>query len=96
MESLISSSALDKLAKAKKPYDANKELVGQGIGNVTCSMFGGLLSTSVIVRSSLSVLAGAKTRRASLMHAGLLVAAVYLASVSLLSLYLSLYLCVCV
>ena len=81
MESLLSAAALDKLSKAKEPHDANQELVGQGIGNVTCSMFGGLLATSVIVRSSLSVIAGAKTRRAALVHSAMLMAAVYLASV---------------
>lgn len=81
MESLLSASALDRLSKDKKPYDADRELVAQGVGNMTCSLFGGLPSTSAIVRSSVSFLAGAKTRRASLVHAGMLLGAVYLASV---------------
>jgi len=80
LESLLSSAALDKLSHAKKPYDSNKELMAQGISNMTCSFFGGLPATSVIARSSLSVMAGAKTRRASLVHASLLLGSVYLLS----------------
>jgi len=39
MESLLSAVGLDKLSNAKKPHNANQELIGQGIGNIACSFF---------------------------------------------------------
>jgi carbonic anhydrase len=77
LESLLSTSAVDKLAKGR-PHDPNQELIGQGLGNIAVSFFGGIPATGVIARSALNVQAGAKTRRAAIFHALFLLAAVYL------------------
>ena len=67
LETLLSSTATDKLTNAPK-HDPNQELVAQGLGNVAVSLFGGMPVTSVIARSAINVQAGAKTRRASIIH----------------------------
>ncbi len=67
LETLLSSSSIDKLAGGK-PHDPDQELIGQGLSNMVVSSFGGIPVTSVIVRSSLNVFAGGKTRRAAIFH----------------------------
>jgi MFS superfamily sulfate permease-like transporter len=46
----------------------NRELVGQGIGNMVCGFLGALPMTGVIVRSSANVTAGARTRLSTILH----------------------------
>lgn len=76
LETLLSSSAVDKLANCKK-HDSNQELIGQGLGNMTVSLFGGMPVTGVIARSAMNVRAGAKTRRASIIHSLIILLTVY-------------------
>lgn len=68
LETLLSLSALDRVAASQK-HDADQELIGQGLGTIAAVAVGGLPTTSVIARSSLNVAAGARTRRAALIHA---------------------------
>lgn len=79
LETLLSSNAVDKLSRGQR-HDPDQELIGQGLGNIATSFFGGLPVTGVIARSALNVQAGAKTQRASIFHAVVLLAVVYLAS----------------
>lgn len=67
LETLLSSNAVDKLAKVTK-HDADQELIGQGLGNIAVALFGGIPVTGVIVRSAANVQSGAKTRRSSIIH----------------------------
>lgn len=76
LETLLSSTAVDKLASGPR-HDPDQELIGQGLGNIAVALFGGIPVTGVIARSSLNVLSGAKTRRSSIVHSLVLVAAVY-------------------
>jgi MFS superfamily sulfate permease-like transporter len=48
--------------------DYDRELVGQGVGNLLCGLVGALPMTGVIVRSSANVQAGAETRRSAILH----------------------------
>lgn len=75
LETLLSCSAIDKITGDKK-HDPDQELVGQGIGNVVVSLFGGIPVTSVIARSATNVRAGAKTRRSSIIHSLIILASV--------------------
>jgi carbonic anhydrase len=68
LETLLSSSAIDKLVKTKKT-NPDQELIGQGLGNIAVAMFGGIPITGVIARSAVNVQSGAKTRRSSIIHA---------------------------
>jgi carbonic anhydrase len=76
LETLLSSTAVDHLTPGTQ-HDPNQELIGQGLGNMACSMVGGIPVTGVIVRSSLNVHAGAKTRRAAIFHSLVLIITFY-------------------
>ncbi len=66
-ETLLSAASVDKLHHGPRTkYD--QELIAQGIGNTICGIIGALPMTGVIARSSLNVMAGAKTRRSAIMH----------------------------
>lgn len=72
LETLLSIEAVEKLDPAKYSPNSNRELIAQGAGNIASSLIGGLPVTSVIVRSSANINAGARTRFSVLFHAILL------------------------
>ncbi len=72
LETLLSIEAVEKLDPEKESIDSNKELIAQGIGNTLAGLIGGLPVTSVIVRSSANINAGAKTKLSVIIHAVLL------------------------
>ena len=76
LESLLTLDATDKMDQFKRKTDTNRELFAQGAGNVVSGLFGGLPITGVLVRSAANVDAGARTRRSTMMHGALLLAAV--------------------
>lgn len=79
-ESLLCAIAADKLSKSP-PSDLNRELIGQGLGNLTSGLLGGLPITGVIVRSSANISSGAKTRLSAILHGvWILVFALFFAS----------------
>lgn len=78
LESLLSLEATNKLDPLKRDASANRELLAQGLGNVTSGLLGGLPVTGVIVRSSANVDAGARSRLSAILHGVLLVVAVLL------------------
>ena len=78
LETLLGIEAIDKLDPDKNESDTNKELLAQGIGNIACGLVGGLPVTSVIVRSSANINAGAKSKASTIIHAVLLLVAVLL------------------
>ena len=77
LETLLSLEATNKLDPLKREAPANRELLAQGLGNLTSGLLGGLPVTGVIVRSSANVDAGARTRLSAVLHALWLVAAVF-------------------
>ena len=78
LETLLSLEATDKLDPWRRTSSANRELMAQGVGNMTAGLVGGLPMTGVIVRSAVNVDAGGRTWRSSFVHGVLLVAAVAL------------------
>lgn len=79
VESLLSASAIDRLANRPKLHNSNLELLGQGIANVGVGLMSGMPVTGVVVRSSVNVQSGARTRLATIFHGiGLLFSALYL------------------
>ncbi len=72
LETLINIEAANELDPFKRVPDTNRELKAQGIGNIVSGLLGGLPLTSVIVRSSVNVNSGAKTKMSAIMHGGLL------------------------
>ncbi|MDR3433506.1 MAG: SulP family inorganic anion transporter [Rouxiella aceris] len=72
LETLLSQEALKKLQQQTPTPSADKELRAQGLGNLLSGMFGGLPITAVIVRSSVNVNAGARSKVSILLHGILL------------------------
>lgn len=72
LESLLCIEAVDDLDPYQRVTPTNRELKAQGLGNVISGLIGGLPVTSVIVRSSANVNAGAKTKLSTIMHGLLL------------------------
>lgn len=76
LETLLSIEAIDNLDPERRVTNTNRELFAQGIGNTISGLIGGLPITSVIVRSSANVHAGAKSRLSSIFHGLLLLVCV--------------------
>lgn len=68
-ETLLCATAVDQMHSGVRT-DYDKELTGQGIGNVLCGLVGALPMTGVIVRSSANVNSGAKSRLSTILHGG--------------------------
>lgn len=85
LETLLNLEAVDKLDSQQRNSPPSRELLAQGIGNVTAGLIGAIPITSVIVRSSVNVDAGGKTKLAAIFHGVLL-----LVSVSLFPVWLNL------
>lgn len=77
LETLLSSSAVDRQAPDQKRSDPDQELIGQGLGNIASAFFGGIPVTGVIARSGTNIQAGAKTRRSGIIHALALILTVF-------------------
>lgn len=76
LESLLSIEAIDKLDPEKRITPTNRELKAQGAGNIISGLLGGLPVTSVIVRSSANVNAGAVSKLSAILHGVLLLLSV--------------------
>jgi len=76
IETLLCLEAGDKMDPLKRYSSANTELKAQGIGNILSGLVGGLPMTSVIVRTSANVNAGAKTKLSAIAHGTFLLIAV--------------------
>ncbi len=68
LETLIISKAVDKLDPYKRNTWLNRELVSVGLSTTAAGMVGGLPIIPVIIRSSVNVNNGAKTRWSNLFH----------------------------
>ena len=76
--SLMAASALDSLTQAKgeSTSDPDQELIAQGLANAAAGLVGGMPVMGAIVRSTVAVDAGARTRAAPVYQALWLAAAV--------------------
>lgn len=76
LETLLSIEAIDNLDPERNVTNTNRELFAQGVGNTISGLIGGLPITSVIVRSSANVHAGAKSKLSTIFHGILLLVCV--------------------
>ena len=76
IETLLCIEAADRMDEQKRFTNTNTELKAQGIGNMLSSMIGGLPLTSVVVRTSTNVNAGAKSKMSAIIHGLLLLISV--------------------
>ncbi len=72
LQALLTSEAIDRLDRQRRTTPANRELIAQGLGNCVSGLIGGLPLTGEIVRSSVNIDAGARTKRSALIHGILL------------------------
>ncbi len=76
LETLLNIEAVDKLDPIQRMTPPNRELFAQGVGNLAVGFLGGLPVTSVIVRSSVNINAGVKTKVSTIWHGFLLLGSV--------------------
>ncbi len=68
LETLLSIEASDKLDPYRRITPLNRELKAQGTANALSGLLGGLPITSVVVRSSVNINAGARTKASTITH----------------------------
>lgn len=78
LETLLAVEAVDRLDVFKRVTPPNRELVVQGIGNIASGLLGGLPITQVIIRSSINVQSGAKTKASGVISGAFLLVTVCL------------------
>lgn len=78
LETLLNLEAVDNIDPQKRNSPPNRELMAQGVGNTISGLLGGLPITSVIVRSSVNIDSGAKTKLSAILHGFLLLTSVML------------------
>lgn len=66
IESLLSAVAMDTHSDTR--HGSNRELLGQGLGNIAAACFGGLAGGGSPTRATASYSAGGRTRLASIVH----------------------------
>lgn len=78
LETLLNLEAVDKIDPDQRRSPPNRELIAQGVGNVVSGLIGGLPMTSVIIRSSVNINTGGKTKLSAILHGVLLLLCVLL------------------
>ena len=68
LESLLNIKAGEKLDKKRSSCSKDRELIAQGVGNLVSGLIGGIPITSVIVRTSVNIQTGARTKFATILH----------------------------
>ena len=70
IDTLLTSLVADNMSRSL--HDSDKELVGQGIGNIVAGLAGGLPGAGATVRTLANIKAGGRTPLSGVTHAGLL------------------------
>ena len=66
MDTLLTSLVADSLTKTK--HKSDKELIGQGIGNMAAAVFGGLVSCGAMMRTAVNIKSGGRTKLSGIIH----------------------------
>lgn len=66
IDTLLTSLVADSLTRTK--HQSNRELIGQGIGNMAASLFGGIVSSGATMRTVVNIKSGGKTRLSGVIH----------------------------
>lgn len=74
IDSLLTSIVADSMTRTN--HDSNKELVGQGLGNIASGFFGGLPGAGATMRTLVNIRAGGTTPLSGVIHSLLLLAIV--------------------
>ncbi len=66
IDSLLTSLVADTMTKTK--HKPNKELIGQGIGNSLCSLFGAIPGAGATMRTVININSGGRTKVSGMVH----------------------------
>lgn len=83
IDSLLTSIVVDSMTRSN--HDSNRELIGQGLGNLVTGLFGGLPSAGATMRTLVNLRAGGHSRLSGVVHS-MVLAAILLGSGNLVSL----------
>ncbi|HSG61398.1 MAG TPA: SulP family inorganic anion transporter, partial [Pseudomonadales bacterium] len=75
IDSMLTSVIADNLTRTE--HDSNKELIGQGLGNIVSGMFGGLPGAGATMGTVVNIQAGGKTPLSGVARVAILIVAVY-------------------
>lgn len=75
IDSMLTSVIADNLTRTE--HDSNKELIGQGLGNIVSGMFGGLPGAGATMGTVVNIQAGGKTALSGVARVIILIIAVY-------------------
>ena len=75
IDSLLTSLVADSITHTQ--HDSDRELIGQGIGNVVSGLFGGLPGAGATMRTVVNVQAGGRTPLSGMVHALVLLLVVF-------------------
>ncbi len=78
LETLLNLQAVDKLDTHGRVSPPSRELLAQGAGNIVSGLIGGLPVTSVVIRGSVNVNSGSRTKLSAVFHGLLLMICVAL------------------
>ena len=70
IDSLLTSVVADNITRTK--HNSNKELIGQGIGNMISSLFGGIPGAGATMRTVVNIKSGGQTKISGIIHSLLL------------------------
>jgi carbonic anhydrase/SulP family sulfate permease len=76
LETLLNLDAVDKLDPKKRISPPNRELFAQGVGNTLAGLIGAIPVTSVVIRGTVNVTAGATSKISAIFHGVLLLVCV--------------------
>ena len=72
IDTLLTSVVADNITKTR--HDSNRELVGQGIGNMLAGVFGGIAGAGATMRTVVNVKSGGRTQLSGMFHSLMLLA----------------------
>lgn len=75
VDTLLSALLADNLIKTH--HDSNRELIGQGIGNMVAALIGGLPGAGASIRTIVNIKAGGRTRLSGVIHGLFLIAVLF-------------------
>ena len=74
IDSLLTSLVADNMTRTR--HNSNRELIGQGVGNVAAGFFGGIPGAGATMRTVVNIRTGGVTRLSGVLHAVFLLAVV--------------------
>lgn len=74
IETLLSAAVADNMTRTS--HDPDRELIGQGLGNIAASLVGGVPGTGAIARTAVNIKSGGQSKLVSAIHSLLLLSVV--------------------